>query len=135
MADLVITAANVVPGANAVFQQGPAAVTITQGQTVYLDSSTGTVKLADADLSAAAASVSGIAVSSALAGQIVVFQVSGTLAFGAILTAAKPYFLSATAGAIAPAADLTTNWRTSLLGFASSTSNLLLNIFNSGFVN
>jgi hypothetical protein len=135
MADIVLTAANIIPGTGAIFATGIAGATITQGQPVYLDTSTGTIKLADANLSQAAATVAGIAINSALANQQVSYQTAGTLAFGAILTAGKVYVNSATGGAIAPVADLASGWYTTILGVASSTSNLVLSINNTLIAN
>jgi hypothetical protein len=51
------------------------------------------------------------------------------------MTAGKLYVVSATAGGIAPSADLTTGWRTSLLGIAISTTILDMYIINSGIAN
>lgn len=135
MADLSITAADMIPASGASLGNGTAGATITQGQAVYLDASTGTIKLADANLSAAAAAAVGISVSSAVAGQPVVYQRGGDLGFGAILTAGKIYVLSATAGGIAPAADLASGWKTTILGVATTTSNLAMHLHPSGATN
>jgi hypothetical protein len=135
MADLTITASAVVPGTGAIISYGIAGVTITQGQPVYVDTSTNTIKLADANSTAATETVAGISVSSALAGQPVGYQTAGTLAFGAILTAGKVYVNSGNAGLIAPIADLTSGWVTSILGYATTTSNLTVNIINTAVTN
>jgi hypothetical protein len=110
--DVSITAANVVPSANAKVKRGTAGVALTAGQLVYLESATNTLKLADANSATAEArKVAGIAINSAPVGGPVhyVWQdpalvLGGTTAKGTI------YILSANAGAIAPAADLTTGW-------------------------
>lgn len=136
-ADLTITVANIVPvagyDAETAFVAG---ATITRGQVVYLDSTTSTWKLADADLSAAAAgSVAiGISLSDVVATQPMLVQKTGDLGFGAILTVGQVYCLSATAGGICPYADLTTNARVTILGVASTTSNLKLKTWASGIV-
>ena len=49
MADLTITAANVLPGSNAVTENGLLGATVTAGQAVYKEAATGTWKLSDAD--------------------------------------------------------------------------------------
>ncbi len=135
MADIVITVASVVPGTGAAYVTGIAGAAILQGQTVYLDSTTNTVKLAKANTTVLTAAVVGIAVDAALTGQAVTYQTAGNLAFGAILTAGRVYVCSGTAaGGICLANDLTTGWWCSILGIASTTSNLVLGIQNSGLV-
>lgn len=132
MADLTITAANVIKGTGASTKTGVAGATITAGQTVYMDASdSNKIKLADANASSATAACIGIALHAALAGQPITYQDSGIIALGSILTAGAVYVLSATAGGIAPVADLTTGWRSSVLGIAKSTGNLELGIHNS----
>lgn len=110
-------------------------MTITAGQSVYLDSATSTIKLADCDASATTAAAVGIALHGSLAGQPITYQVSGQITIGATLSAGKIYVVSATAGGIAPSADLTTGWRTSELGIAISTTILDMYIINSGIAN
>ena len=135
MADLIITVANVVPVAGATINSGTAGVNITQGQTVYLDPATGTIKLANATTSLTTATVSGIALNSALTGQPVNYISGGSLGLGAILTAGKVYVNSTNSGGIAPVADLASGMRTTILGIASTNSNLLVGIVNTGVVN
>ena len=56
MADITITAANVVASAGARIEHGTAGATVTAGQIVFLDSTTtGKWQLADADAATAAA--------------------------------------------------------------------------------
>ncbi len=135
MSDIIIVVATVVPGTGAVLTTGIAGATILQGQTVYIDTVTNTIKLADANASALTAVVAGIAVNTALTGQVVVYQTGGILGFGVLLTAGKVYVQSANAGGIAPVADLASTWYTTILGVAITTSNLQLNIWNSGLIN
>ena len=131
MADLSITAANVLNSGGGGVAQGTAGASITAGQTVYLDSATTTIKLADANLSSAASTVVGIALHAASSGQPILYQTDGVITLGSVLTAGLIYVNSATAGAIAPSADLTSTWRTSILGVALTSSTLKLNIVNS----
>lgn len=135
MADITVTAASVAPGSNANTSTGTAGASITAGQTVYLDSSTNTIKLADCDLSAAAATVVGVALHAAASGQPITYQTGGIITIGATVVAGKAYVCSATAGGIAPIADLTTNWRTSLIGIALTSGTIDLKIYNSGVAN
>jgi len=138
MADLAITAASVVKGAGATTAQGTAGATIAAGMVLYADTANSSVlKPADANLSALAATVAGIALHAALVNQPIVYITAGPLTVNAVLTAGKEYVASATdsVGAIAPIADLAAGWYTSLLGYASSTTVLNVNILNSGIVN
>jgi hypothetical protein len=108
MADLTITAANVLAGANAKKRRGIAGATITAGQALYEDSSASyTLKLADNDASAATSKCVGISLHGALAGQPIEYVYEDDdFTPGATLTAGLVYVLSGTAGAIAVSADL-----------------------------
>ena len=134
MSALTITAASVAQGSNANTSTGIAAVAITAGQVLYLNSSN-QLALADADLSSAAAAVVGVALHGAASGQPITYQAGGDITIGATVTAGAIYVLGATAGAINPASDLTTNWRTSIIGVAISASVIRLKIFNSDTAN
>lgn len=127
MADLTITATSVVAGGNAVVTNGVAGAAITAGQVVYLDSGSGTYKLADNNLAGAEAPA-GIALNGAASGQRVAVQTAGKIAIGATLTAGSAYCLSSTGGGICPASDLTTGDVVVQLGLAVSTSVLDLRI-------
>lgn len=134
-ADLTITAANVVPAATAIFDRQNAGATITAGQSLYSDATdSNKMKLADANASASTAAAIGISVHAALAGQPISYITGGDLGLGAILTAGLIYVVSATAGAIAPAADLASGWYTTILGYATSTSNLRMALKSTGVV-
>lgn len=131
MADLTITAADVVKGGvgsiPVTTENGIAGATVTAGQVVYEDATDNNKwKLADANVSDAAANVKGIALHAALAGQPLQVIKGGPLTLGAILTAGHWYVLSATAGGIAPVADLASGHRSTLLGYAYSTSVLIV---------
>lgn len=133
MADLTITATSVVAGGNARTVDGTAGATITAGQAVYLDSTTGTYKLADCDSATAAVrSPAGIALNGAATGQPVEIATSGNITIGATVTAGVAYYLSATAGGICPVADLGSGDYPVFLGFATSSSVLALRIVESG---
>jgi len=135
MANLTITVANMVPASDAQYETAYlAGGTLTRGMSIYLDAATSTWKAADCDLSAAGAGSAGIAIcmSDCVSGQPCVAQTGGSLAFGAILTAGTVYVVSATAGLICPIADLTTNGRVTILGVASTTSNLVMRRWATG---
>lgn len=138
MADISITAANVAAGTGALAftPSYNAGVTITAGQAVYLDATTNTWKLAHAITSIATATVRGIALHASLAGQPLAVQQGGQITIGGTLTAGKVYIASGTnAGGICLVADLTTSWRTSILGVAVSATVLQLQIYNSLIAN
>lgn len=133
MANLAITAANVLAGSNASTKQGTAGATITAGQTVYQDTADKTYKLADCNSATALArSCAGIALNGASAGQPLMVQFGGDITIGATLTAGVAYYLSGTPGAICPVADLTTGDYPTVLGIAKSTSVLAIDINESG---
>jgi hypothetical protein len=133
MSDIAITATSVVQGANAVVVHGIAGASITAGQVVYLDSATGKWKLADAN-GTGTTHPGGIALNGAAANQPIAVQTSGDITVGGTLVAGDPYYLSATAGGIMPAADLTTGDNVALLGLAKSTTVLALKITEPGVV-
>ena len=132
MVDIVITAASVQPGTDAEgaqFEAGIAGASITAGQPVYLDSTTNTYKLADNnDTSAALSVVRGIALHAAATGQPLKIQTRGPITIGATVASGSVYVLSATAGGIAPVADLATGNRCTILGVGlnGSTTRLVL---------
>jgi hypothetical protein len=133
MADLVITAASVVPGADAAFEQHIAAVAVIAGQQVYLEAATTKCKLHDADSATAEARViRGTACHSCAAGQPLTIQRGGKIAIGATVVAGTPYFGSATAGGICPAADIATGMYPTFIGFGVSATEIQLNYVPAG---
>lgn len=117
MADLTITAAQVLKSTGAVVETGNAGETITQGQSVYRKAADKEIYKADANVTAAEAAAVGIALNSAADGQPIKFQTDGsiTLGAGAAPVEGTVYVVSATAGGIAPVADLvSTNYVTTL---------------------
>lgn len=134
MADLSITAANVVATAGTRVETGTAGATITAGQAVYYDSEASTYKLADCDSATVAArSPRGIALNGAASGQPLSVATKGPVTIGATLTGGVVYYLSGTAGGICPVADLATGDYPTILGIASSASVLDVLVHESGF--
>jgi hypothetical protein len=131
MADLVITAANVAKGSDATVENGTAGATVTAGQAVYLDTADGRLKLADNN-GTGTRSVRGVALHGAAAGQPLQIQRAGDITIGATMTAGAAYYLSATAGGIAPAADLAAGMDPILIGMAKSTTVLTIDIIDVG---
>lgn len=137
MADVSVTATSVAritgsgAGVDTVIDLGYAGATITAGQTVYKDTN-GVYQLADANLSAIAAAVTGISLNGAASGQPVAVAIGGTLTPGFTVTIGTIYVLSATAGGIAPSTDLASGWRTGIIGVGLTVSTLGLVLYRSG---
>jgi hypothetical protein len=132
MADISITAANVVAGSDAVRESGTAGATVTAGQLVYLDTSDMKYKLADSNGAAALRVPNGIALNGASNGQPLSVQKGGDITIGGTLTAGIPYFLSDTPGGLCPLPDIGAGEFSCIIGIAKSTSVLAVNIQPSG---
>ncbi len=132
MADLVITAANVVR-TSGIKVEAIAGETITAGQAIYIDTSdSNEMKLSDCTTSATTAVVDGIALDGASDGQPIVYlKAGGVLNPGATVAVGKIYVLSAS-GAIAPVDDLTSADYTTIIGYATTTSSMTLTLDASG---
>ena len=136
MADLTITAANVVQGANAMTEAGLAGVLIATGRVVYRDVATRKFLLADTNSATAESRRPfGISLNGAATNQPVMVQKSGDINFGSdILTPGVVYYLSATAGGICPIADLTTGDYPCVIGMAKTAAILTIDIQTTGAV-
>ncbi len=133
MADLSITAANVVAGSNATVVGGTGGATLVAGKSVYLDPADLKWKLADCDAATAAErDVKGITLNGCANGQPIDVQTDGDITLGAVLTPGVAYYLSPTAGGICPVGDLSTGDYPTLMGIAKSSSVLSLKINASG---
>jgi len=133
MADIAITAANVLAKGGASVVNSVAGAAITAGQLVYYDSAAASWKLADNDSATAAArSPGGIALNGAAAGQPLAVLKSGPIIIGGTLTAGVAYYLSATPGGLCPVADLGTGKYPTIIGIAKSTTVLDVKIHESG---
>lgn len=131
MADLSITATQVVSGTDADFFLGTAGIAVTAGKCMYLDTVSGTLLLADANGSIDSAAARGIALHEAAAGQPLKVQIAGslTLGAGAAPVLSTIYIASGTAGGIAPAADLASGWWTTILGVGIGNNAIRVHIF------
>lgn len=127
MADLSITVANVKPTSDTQKRSGTAGTAITIGQSVYYDASTKKWLKADADATVPDDAV-GISLVTCNTDQPIWVATGGNLTMGSILTAGQVYAVSGNAGGICPYADLTTGQFTTLLGVATSTTNLKLSV-------
>jgi len=131
MADLVITPANVLEGTQARKQTRTAGAVITQGDSVYVDTS-GQMQAALKAVDAASAAAVGIALNSAEAGQPVTFQSGGELDVGSTLVVGETYVVGAAAGGIAPVADVISTEFATILGIATAPGVLKMGVLQSG---
>ena len=132
MADITVTAANVVPDSGYQYVDGTAGETITAGQALYLKSSDSKYYKADCnDATAENRTLAGIALHGGSAGQPLRVMTAGTVTIGATVAVGTIYVLSATAGGIAPSTDLVSGWYTTIIGIATTTGKIKLSILNS----
>ena len=129
MADVSVTAANVLKGSNSVVKTVQAKVAITAGQTVYEDTSTKKYDKADADAQATA-KCAGIALNDAAADQPLEVQTEGDIDVGGTLVVGTIYIVSVTAGNISQstAPDFLTGDFMTTLGVATATNKLAMKI-------
>lgn len=134
MSDLAsITAVR--PTSNTQYRLVDYGATIAAGNSVYLDPADNEWKLADNNASTTTAGLNGIGVAMTPGvdgGQGFVATGGSIILVGTTMAAGEQYVISATAGGIAPATDLATNDYVSLLGIASSTTQLNLNVKYTG---
>lgn len=136
MANLTQTAANVgltdstdTPLSIRYVEAGEA---ITQGMPVYQDAATNEYFQSDANASATAAAATAIALTAGADGEKIVIAEQGDIDIGATLTVGETYVVSATKGAIAPIADLTTGDYPTILGVASAADTLKFKPYSGG---
>jgi hypothetical protein len=135
MADLTITAANVLAGSGAKKVNGTAGGTITAGQAVYLDSADNEYKLADNDSATAAVrTVAGIALHASLDGQPLTILSQGPITIGATTAVGEVYCLSSTAGGICPVADIAAGDYNTIIGIGTSTTVIDVKLHAAGAV-
>lgn len=134
MADLTITANNVVAGSNAVINRSRnAGEAIASGKAVYLSSTTKKWMLADSNSATAEAKkAGGIALNGAAVNQPLAVATGGDVNMGATLTPGAPYYLSETPGGIQPAADLGSGENVCQIGLAKDASTLTIDIQSPG---
>lgn len=127
--DLSLTATSVVPSVRAISRTAVAGETITAGKLVYKSATDGKIYLCDCDSATSAVrAVLGIAVVTAGTGTVCTYVIEDPeLTIGGTVSAGVIYVLSATAGGIAPAADLTTGWFTQVIGVGISSTKIAFN--------
>jgi hypothetical protein len=137
MADVTITAANVLASTSATTRTGIAGATITAGQVLYKDASdSNKLKLADANGVAAARVVEGIALHGASSAQPMKYVVTDSQFIpGFTVVVGTTYILASdNPGAIAPAADAASGDYVTDLGIGTTITQLNLNITAAGAV-
>lgn len=130
MADLVVTAANVAKADGSV-QTKNAGVAITAGESVYVDAA-GVLQLCDHASTAAEAACSGVALCDAAIGQPCTYLTSGNYNPGAAVVVGTAYAVGAAAGGVAPIVDVGSGDFTTIIGVATTTSNIKLGLLPAG---
>jgi hypothetical protein len=134
MSDYIIVPANVkISGSNVRTSTVQVGEAVTEGQALYLDNTSGKYMLADAT-DTTKALVAGVTLTSSDLDGYALMQTSRTYFAGTTLVKGDPVFLSATAGGgdLCPHADLVSTNAVTLIGFASSTSEIELSINPTG---
>lgn len=107
--------------------------TIAAGQPVYFDTNDSKYKLADANNTSSTATAEGIAITPGVDGGYGLIATKGNIILvGTTAAVGETYVVSANAGGIAPATDLTTGDYVTNLGTASSATQINLDINATG---
>ena len=132
MADLVVTANNVVPGTSSVRETLIAKEVVTAGQGVARDPSDGKIGLWDANSANAWRKTPyGIAMNTAQVNQPVTVHTKGKYNPGAAVTVGLGYWMSATPGGIAVQADVVTGMNSVFIGIATTTAEITVSFVDS----
>lgn len=131
MADITVTAGNVVQGTGAQTKQVTYGATITAGMPVYKDTETSTYK-ACVTTTAATANCEGIALNGGANGQPGLIQTSGQITIGGTVAVGTIYTVSDNAGGIAPDADRGASDYVTVIGVGITTAIIDLSIKASG---
>jgi hypothetical protein len=131
MADISITAANVVAGSDVLTERLTAGAALTAGQVIYKDASdSNKAKLTDVDSATVAArEADGIALNNCASGQPVVvarLDGGGLVTIGGTVTPGVAYYASDTAGGICVFADLETSDWCTIIGIGYSATQIRL---------
>lgn len=123
MADLTITAANVVWVSGSSPVLAVIGETVTAGQSVYVKASDSRLWKAQADGTSAEATAVGIMLNGGTAGQMGIYAPTGaSINIGATTAKTTTYLVSAAAGGVCPQADIsTTGHYHSRIGYATAT--------------
>lgn len=119
--DLSFTSTDVVSSLTTLLTHN-AGVTISAGDSIYLDSSD-IWQLADCS---ALRNIFGIALNGGAVGQQINCAIKGTIDFGISLLQGQLYVISTNSGKIAPISDLVTGNYTHILGYANNSNELIM---------
>ncbi len=132
MADLTITASNVVAGKGATTTTGTAGEALAAGDAVYKDSTDNdNLKKCLHNTTAAAANAVGIVLAAVSDNATATYITAGDLCLGTLLAIGSVYAVSATAGRIAALADAGSSDYATILGVATGTAVLSVKIVTS----
>ena len=131
MADLTVVAANVKPAASTVTKKGIAGEAISAGESVF-KAADGGIELCENDQAALDAACIGVALNDAAVDQPIEYAITGDVNMGAIMTIGQTYVVGAAPGGIAPEVDVIATEFLTVIGVATTTSNLKLGILQSG---
>ncbi|KKL16980.1 hypothetical protein LCGC14_2490120 [marine sediment metagenome] len=131
MADLTVVAANVKPAASTVTKKGIAGESISAGESVF-KAADGGIELCENDQAALDAACIGVALNDAAVDQPIEYAITGDVNMGAIMTIGQTYVVGAAPGGIAPEVDVIATEFLTVIGVATTTSNLKLGILQSG---
>jgi hypothetical protein len=137
MADYIINFDDVKRGSvSGVVLNGKAGEDVLAGQAVYLKVGDGKLWLSDCDAGVAQAASVGIALTSGKVDQVIAYLASGTMDVGAAVfpAAGMVVVLSDTAGALRPPADSGAGDYLTIMGWSSSTSQMVVNVLATGYV-
>lgn len=133
MADLSVTAGSVVQVTGATLDRTyVAGETITAGQSLYIKAADQKLWKAQADGNTEEDDFFGIALNGAAANQPVTVLTGGQVTIGATVTVGAIYVVSATAGGIAPLADLVSTNKVSVIGYGATAAILTISKINTG---
>ena len=134
MADISITGANFgIASSTCKAVQVQVGEAITRGMPVYLDGTNNNKAMKALNTATASTAVYGFAASeSAADGDYILVVTTGVIKTGASMTVGQAYYLSTTAGAICPFADLNTNDYINLLFRATTSTTATIVLENSG---
>lgn len=132
MADLSITAANVLAASGAEKNRATAGAAITAGQVIYILSTDSKAYLAD-DTTAVKAAARGVALNNAAIGQPVTYISAGDFNPGAAVAVGLIYGVTDTPGGIGLVSERASADFVTVLGIATTTSNIHLSINRSGY--
>jgi hypothetical protein len=134
MAELAVTPANILKTTTTAIAEGIAGGTLTAGMAIYIDTAaSGVIKACDAD--ALASSIcAGIALHAASPGQPIKYATSGDLTFSTMAVGTVYFVAITTAGSLCESSDISTGDYVSIVGVATTATNLKLGINNSGII-